>query len=459
MDQPNILLIVIDSARVDRFSCYGYDQPTTPNIDAIAAQGTCFDAAYSESSWTLPVCFTLFTGLAPREHRAEVHRKLPDEMPTLPEVLRRRGYYTFGASGNTFVGPRCSLNRGFDEFFIYRRPWELSRLYVKYVAQRLGWADEGGAAVTKRFLDVAGRLKGPWFVLLWYNDAHHPYLAKQPFTTRFCREPIPFGERLSLVRRMRRIPQLAATASAEDLARIGQLYDGGIGYDDMLVGQVCEALQRRGLWDETVVIITADHGEMLGERGLMGHGRAADMYRPLLQVPLIVRAPGVVPAGKRSSALVQLADIPHTIAGLAAASSALADTAAPVVDLVASARGGAARPYAISEREQFSARSVQNAQRKNPRFNFEPHLCHMTAVVQDNYKLIYRSNGRNELYDLAADPHEEHNLIDAQPQRARELTRIIHQWREDAAPHPATVGLAPDDDQIVERRLQELGYY
>ncbi len=79
--------------------------------------------------------------------------------------------------------------------------------------------------------------------------------------------------------------------------------------------------------------------------------------------------------------------------------------------------------------------------------------------MQDNYKLIYRSNGRNELYDLAADPHEEHNLIDAQPQRARELTRIIHQWREDAAPHPATVGLAPDDDQIVERRLQELGYY
>ncbi len=458
MDRPNILLIVIDSARADRFSCYGYEQPTTPNIDRIAGEGVRFDSAYAESSWTLPVCFTLLTGLAPREHLGEGHRTLPQGMPTLPEALKEAGYRSFGGSANTFFGPRCGLQRGFDEFFLPRQTASLTRPFVKYVAQRLGWTDEGGQAVTSRFLSWIDGVEPPWFALLWYNDAHHPYAARQPFTTRFCREPIPFGKRLSLLSRMRRMLDLVATATEEDLRHVSGLYDGGLAYEDMLVGKAREGLVSRGVWDDTVVVITADHGEMLGERGLMGHGRGADMYRPLLQVPLVVRVPGQVDGRATSDALVQLADIAHSAAVAAGVRRLLAPTMAETVELFGEPVG-AGRSFAISEREPFGERSLQSAQRKNPRFDFGLQRCHMTAVVEDGWKLIHRADGRHELYDLRDDPAEQTNRMADEPARASELAQRVTDWQQLIRAHPSVEGLAVDDTPIVEKRLQDLGYY
>jgi len=458
VDRPNILLTVIDSARVDRFSCYGYGEPTTPNIDSIAEEGVRFDAAYAESSWTLPVCFTLLTGLTPREHLGERHRSLPADMPTLPEAVGQSGYTSFAGSTNTFFGPRCGLQRGFDEFFMPRQTVSLTRPFVKYVAQRLGWTDEGGQAVTSRFLDWVGGVDQPWLALLWYNDAHHPYAARQPFTTRFCRQPIALGRRLSLLRRMRRMLDLVATASEEDLRLVNGLYDGGIAYEDMLVGQLREGLESLDLWDQTIVAITADHGEMLGERGLMGHGRAADMYRPLLQVPLVVRVPGASGERRSSDALVQLADVAYSAASAAEANRFLPPTMAETADLFAGqdARG---RSCAISEREPFGERSLQSARRKNPRFSFEPHRGHMAAVVEDGWRLIHRAEGRHELYNLRDDPGEQADLADEHPERVSELTQRVADWQESIRPHPSVEGVAVDDAAIVEKRLQDLGYY
>jgi len=456
MARPNILLLVIDSARADHLSCYGYDLPTTPNIDRLASEGVRFEAAYSESSWTLPACFSLLTGLAPREHQAEGVRTLPPEIPCLPEVLQRQGYATFGGSSNSFFGPRSALDRGFEAFTLAAQSSFWTQALYRYGPQRLGWADYGGGAVTGRFLRWVGEARRPWFGLLWHNEPHHPYSARQPFTTRFVRRRISVLRRMSLVRRMRRMLSIAPIATPEDIVDITGLYDGCLGYADHLVGRTRRGLERQGQWANTVVVVVADHGDMLGERGLLGHGRTADMYRPLLRVPLVTKFPDI--GARVSDATVQMADIARTLAALGGAEGDLAPTAAETVDLREAAEG-TGRSMAISEREPMSERSVVAAQRKSPAFDFAPHRCHMTSVLRDGWRLIHRADGRHELYHLAEDPGESHELSSQEPEQLRELVRTVEDWQARVVPHPATAPLARQDEAIVEKRLQDLGYF
>ncbi len=457
-EKPNILLIVIDSVRADRFSCYGHDQPTTPNIDAIAEEGARFNAAYSESTWTLPVCFTLMTGLTPREHGGEDHRMLPDGMPTIAGALTEAGYATIGLSGNDFFGPRCGLDRGFGSFGETALSARWNQIFVKYAARRMAMLDAGGKALSDDLVAAIGEADGPWCGMLWLNDAHHPYTAPKPFATRFCRDHVPWPRRWKLWERMRRMPTLASTATERDLVDISGIYNGGVAYEDMLVGRVREQLESRGLWDNTVVIIVADHGDMLGERGLMGHGREADIYDPLIKVPLVASGPGFSPTPGGSNALVQLADVTRTMASVAGLPPEISPTAAKTVDL-REAAGGEGRPHAIIERKPFSAHSLEGVVKRNPEVDFDPHLRHMTASVKDGYKLILREGGEPELYCLSDDPEETNDLAASEPARASGMIDLITQWQHEAKLHPAAEAAATDDSAIVEKRLQDLGYF
>jgi len=458
MARPNLLLIVIDSVRADHCSCYGHDRPTTPNLDRLAADGLRFDAAHSESSWTLPVCFTLLTGLAPREHQAEAVRTLPREMPSLAEVLQRQGYATFGASANSFFGPRCGLERGFDVFAQTAQAAFWTAALYRYGPQRIGWGDWGGRGLTRQFLRWLDGARRPWFALIWHNEPHHPYSARQPFTTRFLRRRMLLFRRVSLVCRMRRMLSLAPEATPDDLLDMVGLYDGCLAYSDWLVGLTREGLERRGQWEDTAVVVTADHGDMLGERGLLGHGRTADMYLPLLRIPLIVRLPGLEGNGRASEAMVQMADITRTLASLGGVPGQLSPSAAQTVDL-REAAAGRGRSMAISERQPMGERSVLSARKKSPHFDFEPHQCHMTAVLQDGWRLIHRSDGRHELYRVAVDAAEKHNLAATEPGRLAELVQAVEDWQSRALPHPATRSLKTHEEAIVEKRLQDLGYF
>jgi len=458
VDRPNLLLIVIDSARADRFSCYGHGRPTTPNMDAIAEEGVRFEEAWAESSWTLPMCFTLLTGLAPREHQAETHRSLPDAIPTLQEALKGAGYQTYLASGNQFIGARYGLTRGFDAHYMPPHVFRMTKPITKYLLRWLGWTDGGGQALTSHFVRHLREVREPWFSLIWYNDVHHPYSGKQPFTRRFCQGQVSLSRQVSLMRRMHHMQELGATASERDLRDISGLYDGALAHTDHLIGQLRRGLEAQGCWGNSVVVITADHGEMLGEKGLMSHGRPPGMYQPLIRVPLIVRAPGLVPEGVHSDALVQCADITRTLASVAGVGESLAPTAAEAVDLRAAVEG-AGRPYALCEREGFPEGRLETAQRQNPSFDFQPHVTHMSAAAQDGWKLIHGGSGGNELYDLRHDPDESLNLIDENPERAAELSRIILDWEERAQPHAATAGLAAEVDPEVQKRLEGLGYF
>ena len=167
-------------------------------------------------------------------------------------------------------------------------------------------------------------------------------------------------------------------------------------HNDDLLGVLREGLERLKLWEDTAIIIFADHGQMLGEHGLTSHGRPAGLYRPLIRVPMIVHWPGVVPAGHRSNAFVQLADLTETVGRIIGGLDALPRSGAERVDLRAAAVGEG-RPYAVCEREPWSERGVRRAQRENPSFNFAPFVGRMSAFIQDGWHLITADTGRDEL--------------------------------------------------------------
>ncbi|MEA3402404.1 MAG: sulfatase [Armatimonadota bacterium] len=458
VERPNILLVVLDSARADRFGCYGYEKRTTPNIDRIAEEGTLFTECYSESSWTLPVSFTLLTGLVPREHRSESYRELPPELPTLQEAMIRAGYETFLFSSNAFLGPATGLQRGFDHFDMSIHVRGFAKLLLKYVTLRLGLTDTGGQGMTGRLLRYLPRVTPPWFGVVWYNECHHPYMGKQPFSTKFATRPLSLARRFHLMSRMRRMQELAATGSQEDLEDISSLYDGALAYNDHLVGQLREAMEKLGLWEDTVVVICADHGDMLGDRGVISHGRPAGMYRPLIRVPLIVRAPHILPTGHRSHALVQLSDLTETFAAMAGQLEALPGTATQRINLREAATGSG-RQHAVSERSAWPERSLRRARKRNPSFDFDRFAGHMAAYIEDGWELISSQTGRNELYHLAEDPGETTDLIDEEPERTRHMREALRQWQERVLPHPVTEGLTEREDPEVRRRLEGMGYF
>ena len=454
--QPNILLIVNDSARIDRCSCYGYDRPTTPVLDEIAAEGVRFDRCYSESNWTVPVMFTLLTGLAPREHRGEDLRRLVPDMPTLPELLQGAGYTTYAGSANPFFGGKCQVKRGFDQFYRSTRSVRITKPIVKYI-QRFGWVDNGGRAVTDQFLGFLRDAKPPWFALLWYFDAHTPYAPREPFTSRFTRGQMSIHQRAHLMKGLRRPPEMFAGASEAELDQMRDLYDAAMAYEDSLFGEIRQGLRRAGQWDDTLVALTADHGEMLGEGRLGGHGRPVGMHEAVVHVPLVLHGPDV-PSGTISNAPVQMADLSQATAALAGIPDALPPTAAPRLNLL-DAIDGPGRPHVISERDGFNDRSAKSFVKRNPSVDIDPYLCHMGAVVRDGWKLVECSDGRRELSRIAGHAGEISQPADSRPDEAAALAEILANWRERAMPHTSVHGLAGDDEAIVEKRLQDLGYF
>lgn len=457
MDAPNILLLVLDSARADRFSCYGYEKPTTPHIDRIADEGTLFTECWSESNWTLPVSYTMMTGLAPREHRSEAYRDLPEGLPTLPRALEGSNWRTVLCSANFFLGSATGMHEAFDEFEMPLFDNPVLKPFMKYVLLRLALTDKGGADLSRHALRHIAEADGPSLTVIWTDDCHHPWVGKGRFADRFADRPMPLRRRWEILARARRLQEFVATGSERDIADLNALYDGCIGYADHLVGQLRERLEALGKWDETLLIIASDHGDMLGEHSLAGHGRPAGMYRQLIRVPLIVRGPGF-PSGEQADALVQLADITQTVGALTGALDRLAPTAAQRVDL-RDAATGSGRQYAICERAHWPEDRLKKAQKENPSFDYAPMVGEVRSCIRDGWHLIDAATGVTQLFDTANDPEEMRDLIEREPARAKELLEVLDRWRETAQPHPATEGLVERDDPEVEKRLRGMGYF
>jgi len=313
---PDVVLVVIDTARGDHFSLYGYERETSPRLAAFAAGGITFERAWSTSCWTLPSHASLFTGLLPATHQAtQEHLRLDDSLETLADLLGARGYETAAFSNNSWVSEATGLTRGFDLAVpMWKResaPGESPHPTNREIFRWL----EGRAADSDR---------APFLLFVNYIEPHWPYEAPRTHLDRFLPPDTPE----SLLRRSG-FPAIQwylrrGGAAPRVLATRARMYDAELSYADAVVGELLEGLSAGGWLEHALVVVTSDHGENLGEHGHQGHSFA--LYEPTLHVPLVIRpppaaaaAPATHPGGARRSDPVQLTDVFATIARAAGA--------------------------------------------------------------------------------------------------------------------------------------------
>jgi arylsulfatase A-like enzyme len=425
---PNVLLIIWDTVRAQSLGLYGYERATTPHLDSLASSSLVFERALATAPWTLPTHASVFTGRWPHELSADWDSPLDDTHPTLAEFFGSRGYASAGFVANTFFGSfEHGLNRGFTRYEDYRE--SVGQIFISSALGNtlgcgirtvagcglrdvIGWHELLGRKsaddVNRTFLTWLDRRPEdrPFFAFLNYFDAHAPYFPPAPFAGRFGE-----GERGNPMQ----LERPDWTWTAEQVRAERDAYDGAIAYLDDRLDALMRELASRGLLDETIVVVTSDHGEEFLEHGTMSHSNS--LYLPSLHVPLVIHAPGRVAAG-RVAEPVSLRDLTATIVELAGAEahpfpgSSLAQARAAQTDVTdaeagrgatigppASADAGGPSPGEKPLFAEVSGRTFRPA-------HYPVSRGDMRSVIVDPHHYIVRGDGVAELYDIRRDPWE-----------------------------------------------------
>ena len=316
--RPDILLVSIDSLRHDHLGCYGYGAPTSPTIDALAAQGARFEHALSTTSWTLPAHAALFTGLTDSAHGlTDNGLSLSESHRTLAEVLRESGYRTAGFFGGPYLHPTFGLGQGFEHYQSCMTTLEDALPGDEVRVQSRAREGASHRDITgprtlqelERWLPGAGTDK-PLFLFVHLWDVHYDYLAPKEYVERF--DPgytgTLSGERFLLD------PAIQPRMDPRDYRHLMALYDAEIRFTDDILARILGLLEARGRRDQTLVVVTADHGEEFFEHGGKGHQRT--LFEEVVRVPLIVRWPGRFGAPHGPAAVpdqVSLIDVMPTV--------------------------------------------------------------------------------------------------------------------------------------------------
>jgi arylsulfatase A-like enzyme len=397
---PNVLFIVLDTVRASSMSLYGYARATTPRLEAFARHAIRFDNAIATAPWTLPSHATFFTGRYPTELSANWTTPLDDTYPSVTEVFADNGYATGAFVANVeYASRRAGLGRGFARFEDYRVNFarlimssSLSRFVVSNPRMRdlFDYREITGRKrapdVNRAFLEWSAAQQRPWFAFLNYYDAHEPYLPPAPFAATFGvpTDP-PAGWQAPEDRE-----------SVEQQRIVQAAYDASIAYLDAQLGALFDELERRGALANTIVVITSDHGELLGEHRLYSHGNS--LYLPLLRVPLLVAMPSTRAAPRTRSDFVTLRDLAVTMLELAGLRN---DAGLPGRSLIAPAEADPAPASPILA-------SVDPA--PNQLDWYPSSRGSMRSLIHAPYQYIRYADGGEELYDIVADPGQQRNL-------------------------------------------------
>lgn len=461
--KPNILLISIDTLRADHLSCYGHHRATTPHLDRVAEDGQMFTAAYSPAVWTPPAHASMFTGLYPSQHGVVDEYKLSSTVPTLAEILSNHGYLTCGFSNNSMVGEIVGLHRGhqyFDEVWVGAEYSNVVSRGLGFLGRKLvevaGKKDEGARTTTKRALkwlseNVHGPL--PFYVFIHHIDVHNPMKAPRPFRYRYLSRALREKVDMNKIWQVADNPLICLTDGLElnedEIEVLRCIYDEELAYVDDQVGQIIRFLKEHHVLDDTLVIITADHGEHFGEHGLYSH--VASLYEPVLHIPLIVRYPKRVEPGQQSDRLVQLVDILPTVLELL-------DISYPgAVPLHGRSLFGDDERPIFAEWEGRVPYFVRNrlGERAHPE-DLKLYTTKQNMIREGAHKLIVRADGKRELYNLERDPQERHNLAEQEAQKVEALGRALETWLEDN--RTQREGELYEISSQARRNLEGLGY-
>jgi len=488
MPGGNVVFVVMDTVRKDRLSIYGADEPTSPALETVAESATVFEQAVAPAPWTLPVHASLFTGLYPGEHEANQERPYLEDVTTLAETLSAAGYESACYSSNAWITPYTGLTAGFDaqdNFFQVlpgdllsgplARAWkamneddrlraiadklvELGNSAHEYLAGGDSASSKTRQAIDRamEFISGAG---DDWFLFLNLMDAHLPYHPPEEYAEQFA----PGVDSSNVCQNSKEYNAGARNIDDEEWNGIRGLYDAEIRHADAELERFWTWLQANDCWEDTLVIVCADHGELHGEHDLYGHEFC--IYDPLVNVPLVIKHPELE-TGRREDQ-VELLDLYHTVLDHTDASppsdAVLLDPTRSLLRDRYRKFDGAANAYVEYARPVVELNQLET-KAANAGIELDEHsrfYSRMRAVRRPDAKYIRNERIDDEFYRLDADPRELNNRADANDETAGELEAALASFEARVGPwgddRPADDVLGEMGDDAQER-LRDLGY-
>jgi arylsulfatase A-like enzyme len=439
---PNAILISIDSLRAEHVGCYGYDQPTSPRLDAFARDGVRFEHAYSTTSWTLPSHTSMLTGLYTDAHGVDSSkRKLKDSAVTLAEVLKQRGYLTGAIVCAPLLNRSFGLWQGFDSYDTklvpkHGRPAHRARLGPDVNERALEWLDR--------------QPNKPFFLFLHYWDVHFDYDPPKKYVELFDPDYQGKIDGRNIYYRNDIVPGM----NPRDLQHLIALYDGEIRFEDDILTTLFDGLAERGLLNNTMVWITADHGEEFLEHG--GRAHTCTVHEELIRVPLLAQVPWFTPAQKIVPDVVSLVDLFPTFLEL------LGVPRPPDLKLQ-----GVSLAPAMQRGERLADRLIM-AETVPGRFPTDRKKKFRWAAVIDSKRMklhqlhVRRDDLRDLLYNLVTDPGELRDLA-AEEEEAEAVARLRGLYGEAKDQNTAlrkelSLDAMQKLDKQTEETLKGLGY-
>jgi arylsulfatase A-like enzyme len=428
----NAILVSIDTLRPDLLSCYGHPRPTSPALDALAARGVRFTDVTAAAPWTLPSHASMLTGLYPSTHGVKTHQtRLPAEVTTVAEELAGAGWQTLAVVNTHNVGaPQYQLGQGFERFLyvpetaedkdLRLRTPNLGELVVGHAKELLGARDP----------------ERPFFLFLHFYDVHTDWTPSAEHRAAFVG---PYDGKLDgRTQQLNGVRNRGERLGDDDVRFLLELYEAEIRTFDDLFGRFLAWLDAQGLAEDTLIVVTSDHGEEFQEHGSVLHGRT--QYQELLSVPLIVAGPGV-PAGVVVDQPAHGVDLAPTLLAALGVDSAVAHDG---LDLGPAWDG-----------EELPARLLFAEADQDNRIASGEHNDGKCMVRRDAAKLVVDLRASKvELYDLATDPGEQRDLVTAQPALAESLGAELERFRAGARRSDL---IAPPTAE-ERRKLDAMGY-
>jgi arylsulfatase A-like enzyme len=460
--RPNIVLMVMDATRFDFLSANGYPRPTTPNLDRLAEDGVIFENSFATGPWTPPSHASMFTGTYPSTHGVDVNENLylSDKSRTLAEILSENGYRTFGILPDVHLSSVRGFHKGFQEFV---ETWRIPYFHLEYewivclMHNLISGRDKRtfySNRVIQRWLKKNFSPTKPFFVFVNYKTVHNRYQPPRTFRKIFeqrqpntdLRKATYFSKKGGYSYMGRRLD-----LTDDEFVLVRSWYAAALAYLDVRIGEMIDFLKELGAYENTLLIITADHGESFGEHHLAYH--MFGLYDFLIRVPMLMTCPMLLPRGRRITELVSHVDLLPTIL--------------EILDLKGEGRnvqGTSLFPFdgRTYHEEIFAEFGRPQSMVKRLGSEFPGHDFSMLdkglqCIRTKSHKLISGSDGSEELYDLVADPYETHNVVDETPDTARNLRARLNEWRGPAN-RPFVSQHVQEDEKVI-KALRALGYF
>ena len=418
--QPNLIVISIDTLRADHLGCYGYNRPTSPLLDTLAAQGVLFENASATSPWTLPSHGSLFTGFYPSQiGLSSTAGRLPPDFETLATLISRHNISTAAIVNSIYLGARYGLNRGFDYFRLVPESYTTTGVAPTIIKDAITWLDNHSHE--------------QFFLFLHFYDVHSDYCSLPRYEKEFV------GTYNGIVdgtnRQLLEVRHGKLDLNTTDIQHLIGLYDAGIRQLNDQLEVLFDYLNNRKLLEKTYIIITSDHGEEFLEHGKILHSQTH--YQEAIHIPLILLGPGIPPS-KRVKGLASLVDVLPTALSLLG------------IPQPSRLKGVDLAPLWQRDNYQFAERTIfSEADKLNEKNDIK------RAARRGAYKLHHNTVAHtSELYNLMHDPKERRNIADEQSSMVNVLFSELKRFMQSRYEEENAVHLTPEEIE----KLKVLGY-